>query len=217
MQCAQYLIEPNTLASTPSQAPKEFELTMTPVGIPMSNLTNISVDSTDTSNDAVKPNNSNAVTNAKIDELPQDTSRPLFDLSDDTAPTFPLETSNNHSTEKSQEKSNVPSPPKNCGSNAVPDIIPAAPRLKKNEEIQPPDPPPEETTAPKLSSLIRPKPLQKSPPAKSPEPAKVTLTPPSVDNSIVALKRLENRARRTRIAATTKTSKPPTVRGYRFT
>ena len=218
MQCAQYLTEPNTLASTPSQAPKEFELTMTPVGIPMSNLTNISVDSTDTSNDAVKPNNSNVVTNPKIDEVPQDASRPLFDLSDDTAPTFPLGTSNNHSTEKSEEKSDVPSPSKNCEPNAVPDITPAAPRLEKNEEIQPPDPPPEVTNAPKLTSLIRPKPLiSETASAKSPEPAKVTLTPPSVDNSIVALKRLENRARRTRIAATTKTSKPPTVRGYRFT
>ena len=84
--------------------------------------------------------------------------------------------------------------------------------LQKNEEIQPPDPPPKVPDVPKL---IRPKPL--SPEIPPTEPEKLAITPPSVDNSIVALKRLENRARRTRIAASTKTSKPPTARGYRFT
>lgn len=211
MKCAQFLTDQNTLSSTPSQAPKEFELTMTPVGIPMSNLTNISVDSTDTSNDAVKPDNSQA----GPEKLMQDHSRPLFDLSDDTVPTFPSEPSDNHSVEKS-DNNDVPSVTKR--SHDVPDLIPTTPQstlptpLEKNEEIQPPDPPPK---APDVSKLIRPKPL--SPEIPPAEPEKLTITPPSVDNSIVGLKRLEYQARRTRIAAATKSSKPPTARGYRFT
>ena len=211
MKCAQFLNDPNTLSSTPSQAPKEFELTMTPVGIPMSNLTNISVDSTDTSNDAVKPDNSHA----GPENLVEDQSRPLFDLGDDTAQTFPSQTSDNQSAEKS-ENNDVSSEAKEPPS--VPDLIINLTQstlptpLQKNEEIQPPDPPPKVPDVPKL---IRPKPL--SPEIPPTEPEKLAITPPSVDNSIVALKRLENRARRTRIAASTKTSKPPTARGYRFT
>ena len=215
MKCAQYLSEPNTLASTPSQAPREFELSMTPVGIPMSNLTNISVESTDTSNDAVKPDSSNtapdAVPDAAPDDLPQDQSRPLFDLSDYTAPTFPLEPSNHSAEQKSETKD----PSEN---NMIPDDIPtpAEPVLptssEKNDEIQmPPDPPPEVR---KLPKPINPETVSAKSPEPEPQAAKLSITPPSVDNSIVALKRLENRARRTRIAATTK---PPTARGYRFT
>ena len=145
----------------------------------------------------------------------QDQSRPLFDLSDDTVPTFPSEPSDNHSVEKS-DNNDVSSITKQ--SPDVPKLIPSPPQsalptpLEKNEEIQPPDPPPK---APDVSKLIRPKPL--SPEIPSAEPEKLTITPPSVDNSIVGLKRLENRARRTRIAAATKSSKPPTARGYRFT
>ena len=209
MKCAQFLNDPNTLSSTPSQAPKEFELTMTPVGIPMSNLTNISVDSTDTSNDAVKPDNSQAGPEKVI----QDQSRPLFDLSDDTAPTFPSEPSDNHSAEKS-DNNDVLSASETKQSPVGPDPIPSPPQstlptpIEKNEEIQPPDPPPKEPDVPKL--ILSPE----IPPA---EPEKLTISPQSVDNSIVSLKRLEHKARRTRIAAATKSSKPPTARGYRFT
>merc|ERR1711911_443415 len=101
----------------------------------------------------------------------QDHSRPLFDLSDDTVPTFPSEPSDNHSVEKS-DNNDVPSVTKR--SHDVPDLIPTTPQstlptpLEKNEEIQPPK-------APDVSKLIRPKPLS----PEIPPPEKLTITPPS--------------------------------------